>query len=88
MRANTITLVGNVAVTRGSDVLKGDRLVVNMTTGVSRVESDKHRGVSGFFQSSGGATLPQPGAMPQPPGKDAAKPAAPAVPAGRSSRIY
>jgi lipopolysaccharide export system protein LptA len=33
-------------------VLRGDRLVVDMTTGVSRVESDTGR-VQGLFQSSG-----------------------------------
>lgn len=41
MRANTITLAGNVVVTQGQNVLRGDRLVVDMTNGVSRVESAK-----------------------------------------------
>ena len=39
MRANTVTLNGNVVLTKGTDVLKGHRLVVNLTTGVSRIES-------------------------------------------------
>jgi lipopolysaccharide export system protein LptA len=39
MRANTVTLTGKVVVTRGKDVLRGHRLVVDMTTGVSRMES-------------------------------------------------
>jgi lipopolysaccharide export system protein LptA len=39
MRANTVTMNGNVVLTKGTDVLKGQRLVVNLTTGVSRVES-------------------------------------------------
>jgi len=38
MKANTVTLTGNVIVTQGQNVLKGDRLVVNLTTGVSNVE--------------------------------------------------
>lgn len=38
MRANTVTLNGNVTVTQGKNIMKGDRLVVDMTTGVSRVE--------------------------------------------------
>jgi lipopolysaccharide export system protein LptA len=38
MRANTVTLNGNVTVLQGKNVMKGDRLVVDMTSGVSRVE--------------------------------------------------
>jgi lipopolysaccharide export system protein LptA len=40
VRTNTVTLIGNVVVTKGRDVLKGPRLVVNLTTGVLRMESD------------------------------------------------
>ena len=36
MRENTVTLVGNVVVTRGSNVLRGQRLVVDLTSGVSK----------------------------------------------------
>jgi lipopolysaccharide export system protein LptA len=32
MRENTVTLVGNVVVTRGSNVLRGQRLVVDLTS--------------------------------------------------------
>ena len=39
MRSNTVTLLGNVVVTQGQNVLRGERLVVDLTTGVSRVES-------------------------------------------------
>ena len=35
MRSNTVTLIGNVVVTKGQEVVKGQKLVVNMTTGVS-----------------------------------------------------
>jgi lipopolysaccharide export system protein LptA len=51
MRANTVTLIGNVVVTRGEDVLRGQRLVVDLTTGVSRMESGGGR-VEGLFRSS------------------------------------
>src|SRR6185503_4537508 len=39
-RANLITMVGGVVLTQCKNVLRGDRLKVDMTTGVSRVESD------------------------------------------------
>ncbi len=39
MHANTVTLIGNVVVTRAQDVLRGQRLVVDLTNGVSKVES-------------------------------------------------
>lgn len=39
VRANTITLAGNVVVNQGPNVVRGERLVVDLTTGVSRVDS-------------------------------------------------
>ncbi len=41
MRANTVTLVGNVVISQGQNTVQGDRLTVDMTTGVSRVECTK-----------------------------------------------
>jgi lipopolysaccharide export system protein LptA len=41
MKTNTITLTGNVVVSQGQNVMQGERVVVDMTTGVSRVESGK-----------------------------------------------
>lgn len=41
MRSNTVTLVGNVVVSQGPNVVRGERLVVDLTTGVSKVESGK-----------------------------------------------
>jgi lipopolysaccharide export system protein LptA len=38
MRANTAVLLGNVVLSQGPNVVKGDRLTVDLTTGVSRVE--------------------------------------------------
>ena len=52
-KANLITMLGGVVLTQGKNVLRGDRLMVDMTTGVSRVESDSGR-VQGLFISSGG----------------------------------
>ncbi|HXZ21753.1 MAG TPA: LptA/OstA family protein [Pseudolabrys sp.] len=43
MRNNTVTLTGNpVVMTQGQNVLRGDRLVVDLTSGVSRVEAVKN----------------------------------------------
>ncbi|WP_424628739.1 LptA/OstA family protein [Bradyrhizobium sp. SYSU BS000235] len=70
MRANTVTMVGNVLLTKEKNVLKGDRLVVDLTTGVSRVESKSR--VQGVFQASpsngspGGGIVPAPGRDAQP----------------------
>ena len=55
-KTNLITMLGGggggaVVLTQGKNVLRGDRLLVDMTTGVSRVESDSGR-VQGLFQSS------------------------------------
>jgi lipopolysaccharide export system protein LptA len=63
-RTNQISMVGGVVLTQGKNVLRGDRLSVDMTTGVSRVESDTR--VQGLFQSSGQAGPGIPGAAPGP----------------------
>ncbi|MDP3077841.1 MAG: LptA/OstA family protein [Bradyrhizobium sp.] len=56
-RANMITMLGGIVLTQGKNVLRGDRLMVDMATGVSRVESDSGR-VQGLFISSGGGGAP------------------------------
>jgi lipopolysaccharide export system protein LptA len=48
MRANTVTLVGNVVVSRGTDVLRGQRLVVDLENGVSKMDQGR---VEGLFQA-------------------------------------
>jgi lipopolysaccharide export system protein LptA len=48
MRENTVTLAGNVVVTRGSNVLRGQRLVVDLTSGVSKMDGGR---IDGIFQS-------------------------------------
>ena len=78
-KTNLITMLGGggpVVMTQGKNVLRGDRLLVDMTTGVSRVESDSGR-VQGLFQSSNqngtgpalpGASPPGPQPLAPPPG--------------------
>ena len=76
-RSNQVTMQGGVVLTQGQNILRGDRLVVDMTTGVSRVESDTGR-VQGLFQSSGQ------GGPPAIPGMPASVPApAPAPPSNK-----
>ena len=81
MKTNTITLEGNVVITQGQNVVRGERLVVDMTTGVSRVEPAK--GSHGRVDA-----LIMPGSKDMIPGaakdasKDAAKDAAKPTPAG------
>jgi lipopolysaccharide export system protein LptA len=41
MKSNTVTLAGNVLVSQGPNVMRGERLVVDLTTGVSRVDAGK-----------------------------------------------
>jgi lipopolysaccharide export system protein LptA len=51
MRANTVTLIGNVVLTRGQDILRGHRLVVDLTKGTSTIESGSTRtGVEALIQ--------------------------------------
>jgi lipopolysaccharide export system protein LptA len=41
MRTNTVVLTGKVVVVKGKDVLRGERLVVNLTDGVSKMEGGR-----------------------------------------------
>jgi len=63
MKTNTVTLIGKVLMTQGQNVLRGDRLVVDLTSGVSRVESGKdgHDRVQGLFLPSNGPIDPKAG---------------------------
>jgi lipopolysaccharide export system protein LptA len=75
-KANMITMLGSIVLTQGKNVLRGDRLLVDMTTGVSRVESDTGR-VQGLFISSGqgGPAIPgMPSSTPAPTPSPANKP--------------
>ena len=44
MRSNSVTLTGNVVVSQGQNVVRGERLVVDLTSGVSRVDAGKSTG--------------------------------------------
>jgi lipopolysaccharide export system protein LptA len=63
-KANLITMLGGVVLTQCKNVLRGDRLLVDMTTGVSRVESDSGK-VQAMVDQSGQGCPPAPG-MPLP----------------------
>jgi lipopolysaccharide export system protein LptA len=74
-KSNLITMLGGVVLTQCKNVLRGDRLMVDMTTGVSRVESDSGKvqallpqgggGDCGSSKPGGGPLLPTPGANKQ-----------------------
>jgi lipopolysaccharide export system protein LptA len=52
LKTNSVTLIGNVVVTQGQNVIRGDRIVVDLVTGVTRVESAGQAGdsrVQGLF---------------------------------------
>ena len=72
-KANLMTMTGGVVLTQCKNVLRGDRLKVDMTTGVSRVESDSGK-VQGMFEQGsqgggcGSTPAPAPGAAPAPGG--------------------
>ena len=53
-KANLITMSGGVVLTQCQNVLRGDRLMVDMTTGVSRVESDSGKVQALLPQGGGG----------------------------------
>ena len=96
MRANTVTLLGNVVMTKGQNVMKGERLVVNLETGISTVEANKSNGRVQLLINPNDANLKdttkdpkakpeaKPESKPDPTrNRDAGKPAAP-----RQSPIY
>ena len=72
MKSNTVTLTGNpVVMTQGQNILRGEKLVVDLTSGTSRVESNKgsQGRVQGLFlpgsnglekPGSNGAQAPRP----------------------------
>jgi len=60
MRSNIMTLIGNVVVTRGKDVVRGERLVADLNTGVSRVESALGGQVESLFTSGARDSNPPP----------------------------
>jgi len=71
-RANTVTMKGNVILTQGKNVMKGSTLVVDLTTGVSRLDNGGGRVDMILFPEKGA----QPGApaAPGPAPNSAGKP--------------
>ena len=61
-KTNLITMLGGVVLTQGKNVLRGDRLLVDMTTGVSRVESDSGK-VQAMVDQSGQGCPPAPATL-------------------------
>src|SRR5258708_13863760 len=69
-KTNLITMLGGVVLTQCKNVLRGDRLAVDMTTGVSRIESDTGRVQALIIQGQGcppGSLMPRGPAPPPPP---------------------
>jgi lipopolysaccharide export system protein LptA len=70
MKTNTVTMTSNVVMTQGQNVLRGDKLIVDLTSGVSRVESGKNgQGrVQGLFLPGSAPNMPgsNPGSLPAP----------------------
>lgn len=55
MRTNTATIIGNVVISQGPNVMRGDKLVVDLKTGYSRLEAGSKGGgsrVQGLFVPS------------------------------------
>ena len=55
MKSNTVTLEGNVVVSQGQNVMRGERLVVDLTTGTSRVDAGKSNGPVRVLIQQGGS---------------------------------
>ena len=65
MKSNTVTLQGNVVVSQGANILRGERLVVDLTTGVSRVDSGKSHGPVRMLIHQGAQPDGAPGSPPK-----------------------
>ena len=61
MRTNTITLTGNVVISQGQNVLRGERLVVDRATGVSRMEGGRVQGIFQRGKEDGAPAMKLPG---------------------------
>jgi lipopolysaccharide export system protein LptA len=62
MRSNTVTLIGNVVITNADNVLRGTRMIVDLTSGVAKMgQTDGGTRVEGIFNSKGAPSLSKPG---------------------------
>jgi lipopolysaccharide export system protein LptA len=59
VKSNTVTLKGNVVVTQGQNIMRGERLVVDLTSGVSKVDGS---GPIKMLIHQGGSADNKPGA--------------------------
>jgi lipopolysaccharide export system protein LptA len=73
-KANTITLSGKVTLTKGSNVIRGQRMVVNMVTGVAQVEGQSG-GVRMLINPGEGGLAMDPPKPADPPKSAPARPA-------------
>lgn len=55
MKANTITVDGDVVLSQGANVITGNRLVVNLSTGRARVEQAPGKQIRGVFSPGSAA---------------------------------
>jgi lipopolysaccharide export system protein LptA len=66
IKSNTVTLTGNVVVTQGQKVMRGDRMVANLGTGVTTVDSSKSKGRVEVMLPPSAPPSPAPAAAPAP----------------------
>ncbi len=66
MPANTVTLIGSVVVTQGQNVIKGGRLIVDLTTGISHVEGGPGEPVQSLIIPKSAPTAPAAESKPAP----------------------
>ncbi|MBC8049527.1 MAG: hypothetical protein H7X92_05180, partial [Chitinophagales bacterium] len=53
MKSQTVTLTENVIVTQGKNIIKGDRLVIDVTTGKSTFQMNDNGRTSAVFEAKG-----------------------------------
>ena len=86
VKSNSVTLIGNVVLTQGTNVVRGDRMFVDLNTGISRVESDKAKRVESLFNpGTSQQPAPAPAATPQKDVKPAPAPQKTAPPAAKAT---
>jgi lipopolysaccharide export system protein LptA len=86
VKSNSVTLIGNVVLTQGTNVVRGDRMFVDLNTGISRVESDKAKRVESLFNpGTSQQPAPAPAAAPQKDVKPAPAPQKTAPPAAKAT---
>jgi lipopolysaccharide export system protein LptA len=74
MKANTVTVLGKVVLTQGANVLEGDRLVVDLTSGSSKLDKAGGKGrVKALFVPSSSGNDVNPFTAPRDGAKDGAK---------------